>query len=66
MTKMGFWDQFSDLAKVAFRLRKENEQPKQLCLHKACMKCHGSGVDKDGMTCIHMISCPCPNCTPRY
>ena len=30
------------------------------CLHKNCPECHGNGE-----VCIHMISCPCPKCTPR-
>ena len=35
------------------------------CLHKACPRCSGGGVDKDGQGCIHMISCPCKNCSPQ-
>lgn len=34
------------------------------CLHDSCQECHGTGVKKDGSSCIHMISCPCPKCTP--
>ncbi len=37
----------------------------QPCLHKQCSECHGTGRKKDGTACIHMISCPCPRCTPR-
>lgn len=34
------------------------------CLHDGCSQCHGTGVKLDGSTCVHMISCPCPKCTP--
>lgn len=34
------------------------------CLHDACPECVGTGRRKDGSTCVHMISCPCPKCTP--
>lgn len=40
---------------------------KQKCLHDSCSSCGGTGIRKDGLgMCIHMISCPCPKCTPRY
>lgn len=35
------------------------------CLHDGCPQCHGTGIKSDGTPCIHMISCPCPKCTPR-
>lgn len=34
------------------------------CLHKSCPECHGTGRKPDGGWCVHMISCPCPKCTP--
>ena len=37
----------------------------QPCLHDGCPQCLGTGVKHDGSMCIHMISCPCPKCTPR-
>jgi hypothetical protein len=40
--------------------------PEQKCLHMSCDQCHGSGRKSDGTTCIHMISCPCPRCSPIY
>lgn len=44
---------------------RENEyfQP---CMHDACPNCLGTGVGKDGGSCIHMISCPCPKCKPYF
>lgn len=36
------------------------------CLHDACPECLGTGVRRDGSSCIHGISCPCPKCTPSY
>lgn len=38
----------------------------QQCLHDACPECLGTGVRRDGSSCIHGISCPCPKCTPSY
>lgn len=38
----------------------------QECLHDACPECEGTGTKKDGTPCVHMISCPCPKCTPSY
>ena len=34
------------------------------CLHKLCGECHGSGKNRFGGACLHMISCPCPSCSP--
>jgi hypothetical protein len=36
------------------------------CLHDECSECNGSGRKKNGQICVHMISCPCPKCTPYY
>ena len=37
------------------------------CLHDRCSQCGGTGQRKDGLgSCVHMLSCPCPKCTPRY
>lgn len=36
------------------------------CLHKSCSQCNGTGQKKDGSPCLHMISCPCPRCSPRF
>lgn len=35
------------------------------CIHDNCSTCHGSVIGPYG-TCVHMISCPCPKCTPIY
>lgn len=34
------------------------------CLHDNCPTCHGSGRNSAGGICLHMISCPCPKCSP--
>ena len=34
----------------------------QPCMHDACSECIGTGIRKDGTRCVHMISCPCPEC----
>lgn len=43
--------------------RDYNWQP---CLHDGCPDCCGTGIKRDGTGCIHMISCPCPKCSPRF
>lgn len=35
------------------------------CLHDNCPECIGTGIKKDGSSCIHMISCLCPKCSPQ-
>lgn len=35
------------------------------CVHENCPECVGTGIKKDGSSCVHMISCPCPKCSPR-
>ena len=52
------------------QLKKVNEHIKsrdlsdEQCQHDNCSDCHGSGVKKNGMKCIHMISCRCKKCSP--
>jgi hypothetical protein len=41
-------------------------QEKQECLHDGCTECNGTGKKKNGQMCVHMISCPCEKCTPRF
>ncbi len=42
------------------------EYAKSQCMYDACPKCQGSGKDyMGGGFCLHMISCPCPKCSPR-
>lgn len=36
------------------------------CLHSKCSECNGTGRKKDETACVHMISCPCSRCIPRY
>lgn len=38
----------------------------QPCMHDGCPECHGTGVRRDGGSCIHSLSCPCPKCSPRF
>ena len=40
--------------------------PTQPCRHDSCSECHGTGRKQNGAICIHMISCPCPKCTPTH
>lgn len=45
------------------RDRRPKYHPSQ-CAHNRCTTCHGTGVDSHGRECVHMISCPCPRCSP--
>lgn len=36
------------------------------CMHDSCPECVGTGIKRSGGMCVHMISCPCLKCTPRY
>lgn len=46
--------------------REDYPKEEHKCLHDGCSQCGGSGKRKDGLGfCFHMISCPCPKCTPR-
>ena len=40
--------------------------PWRPCMHDSCPECQGTGVRLDGSTCVHMISCPCPKCSPTF
>ena len=42
-----------------------NQQQRHECLHKSCTNCGGTGLSKLGGPCVHMISCPCSQCSPR-
>ena len=51
-----------DFYRLPYESRKDDRQQ---CLHRSCSQCGGTGQRKDGLgPCIHMISCPCPICTP--
>lgn len=54
-------DQLDRITKYT-QITKDNswERP---CMHKNCPNCHGTGTGRFG-TCVHMISCPCPSCSP--
>lgn len=42
-------------------------EPERECLHDKCPDCNGTGIKKNGLgSCIHMISCKCPKCNPRF
>lgn len=42
------------------------QKPWRPCMHDACQQCHGTGINRFGGTCVHMISCPCPKCSPTF
>jgi hypothetical protein len=43
-----------------------HQQAWRPCMHDQCSSCYGTGMKFDGSPCIHMISCPCPKCSPSY
>ena len=55
-----FKKRFMDMQKLA-----TDAQP-QKCRHDSCPQCHGTGKKENGDVCVHMISCRCPKCSPRY
>lgn len=44
--------------------RATDAKAEKKCLHESCGDCHGSGRKQDGRPCVHMLSCPCPKCSP--
>ena len=44
--------------------RELTRSPWRPCLHDGCTQCAGTGRKADGEICVHMLSCPCPKCTP--
>ena len=43
----------------------DQDTPDSVCLHKQCPHCGGAGVTPRGLSCVHAISCNCPNCSPQ-
>lgn len=61
------YEKFINLNKILEETnRKMDKLQNSECLHLKCPECHGTGVKKDGTPCIHMISCPCSKCNPKY
>lgn len=66
---MSFAHKYTPVVTFVDKWNKENSdlnEARQRCLHKSCTKCNGTGHTKTGEACIHMISCPCPSCSPYY
>lgn len=47
-------------------LKLNEPKPKEICLHDICTECHGTGRKSNGTPCVHMISCTCSKCSPKY
>ena len=45
---------------------KKWQPDKEVCAHRNCPKCKGTGRDKTGRICIHHISCRCRMCNPIW
>lgn len=58
-------DNNDDLVKKMLKKTIMSDDEKE-CLHDKCPICYGTGKKPDGIPCIHMLSCPCPKCSPRY
>lgn len=41
---------------------KESDKPSP-CLHDSCIRCNGTGIQSNGLICVHMISCKCKKCS---
>lgn len=54
----------SRIAKQLERMREKEKAERHPCAHNSCSSCHGTGRNEHGFTCVHMISCRCPNCSP--
>lgn len=48
------------------KVKANNTKTWRPCLQDSCRSCQGTGIKSDGRTCYHMISCPCPKCSPHY
>jgi hypothetical protein len=59
------WWQVSTDEKTWLPMPDQKEKPSK-CLHMSCPDCHGTGRKANGSLCVHMISCPCPRCTPYH
>lgn len=53
-------------AKHLQNVKGQNDSNWRPCMHEQCGSCCGTGIQANGSPCIHMISCPCPKCTPYY
>lgn len=51
---------------ISFPIQNFKQPPWKPCLHDSCTSCHGTGIRYDGISCVHMISCDCPKCSPSY
>ena len=34
----------------------------QPCAHDNCSECVGTGIRRDGTSCVHILVCSCPKC----
>lgn len=62
------WDSIDEYLKERIKELEERYTMKKTlredCLHRACSSCKGTGVRENGKACLHMLYCPCKNCTP--
>jgi hypothetical protein len=58
-----FVEEMGRIMELARKYRVIDTAAKSSCLHDKCPDCNGTGSGPRGM-CVHMISCPCPKCTP--
>ena len=47
------------------QVRRDNRTRLQDCRHNQCVRCVGTGIQKDGSRCVHQISCTCGRCRGR-
>lgn len=46
------------------QVRSSTTQQWRPCMHDECSECYGTGVTRNGGSCVHGISCTCPKCSP--
>lgn len=56
---------FFDSKEEVWKTSIYKDEPKK-CLHESCENCCGTGRGQNGQSCVHMLSCPCPKCSPSY
>lgn len=59
-------EKIQQLKKLLEDLESRKKGEKVKCLHKLCPECKGTGIKRNGDSCVHYISCACPRCSPSY
>lgn len=67
ITENYHYDKIINVEYENFLLKNKVIDENDICLHKQCHKCNGTGYDDiNKKPCVHYISCPCSKCNPIY